>query len=284
LRKQAWRALANLYLRRAARRLGLLGSAVSDNLIVSLTTFPARAGQLHFVIQSLLNQTLQPRKIVLYLSLCEFPDRIIPLPLARLAKGRFEIRYVHENLGPYNKLIFALEDFPGAWIATCDDDRIYPPHWLTALWKAALLRPRTIICTRGRRIISEDSQFRPYHEWPHEQSFGPSFWLLPLGSWGTLYPPDSLNPIVVDRHLISQLAPRQDDLWFKVMSLTRDVPCIAIGSDDAMPELQFYDSTDLWQLNQSKNDAVWSRILCHYSLGANSFSARENSLLGCVPR
>ena len=52
-------------------------------------------------------------KIVLYLSLDEFPDRTVPNELSALAGDRFEIRFVEGNLRPYKKLLYALTDFPG---------------------------------------------------------------------------------------------------------------------------------------------------------------------------
>ena len=39
-----------------------------DSIIVSMTTFPARIGYVHLAIKSLLNQTVSPRKIILWLA------------------------------------------------------------------------------------------------------------------------------------------------------------------------------------------------------------------------
>ena len=261
-------------LRHAASRFG----PPPDNLIVSLTTFPPRVDKVHSVVQSLLSQSLRVRKIVLYLSLREFPDQNIPRALANLRQERFEIRYVPDNIGPYKKLLYALDEFPGCWIATCDDDRVCPPDWLARLWNAALDYPRTIICTRGRRIVSRAGEFRPYVEWPQVKSFGPSFFLLPMGGWGVLYPPSSLSSTVGDREQICTLAPLQDDLWFKVMSLQQDVPCVAVGGHESMHKLEFDDQTKLWELNQTQNDIVWSRLLQHFNLDLDSLSSKERRL------
>jgi hypothetical protein len=260
--------------RHAARRFG----SPPDNLIISLTTFPPRVGKVHSVVQSLLSQSLRVRKIVLYLSLCEFPDQSIPWALASLQQERFEIRYVPDNIGPYKKLLYALDEFPGCWIATCDDDRVCPPNWLARLWNATLDYPGTIICTRGRRILSQAGEFRPYEEWPRVKSFGPSFFLLPVGGWGVLYPPSSFPSTVGDRELICTLAPLQDDLWFKVMSLQQDVPCVAAGGHKFMQKLEFDDQTNLSDLNKTQNDIVWSRLLQHFDLGLDSISSKERRL------
>ena len=76
-------------LRQAARAAGLWQPKVVEDLVVSLTSFPVRIGKLHLVIRGLLAQSLQPRKIVLSLSLDEFPDRTVPNELSALAGDRY---------------------------------------------------------------------------------------------------------------------------------------------------------------------------------------------------
>jgi hypothetical protein len=186
--------LARLAIRRSGRELGLWHARIIDGLVVSLTSFPPRIGRMHLVIQSLLNQSLQPRRIVLYLSSDEFSGNKIPRQLARLESDRFEIRFVGENLRSYKKLLFALVDFPGAWIATFDDDRLYPGHTLARLWQAAEVNPRTIVCTGGRLMVTHHGRFGNYRQWPVTLSAEPSFFVLPLGGYGILYPPGSLTP------------------------------------------------------------------------------------------
>lgn len=274
------RSLTRLAIRRTARELGLWDARVEENLIVSLTSFPARIEKVHLVVQSLLNQSLQPRKVVLYLSRHEFPDNSVPRRLARLESGRFEIRFVQENLQSHNKLIFALVDFPGAWIATFDDDRLYPAHTLARLWQAATANQSTIVCTGGRRMVVHDGHLANYREWPMVLSPEPTFWVLPLGGYGVLYPPGSLNSSVGDRDLIRALAPLNDDIWFKAMSLTRDVPCRAIGGTHLMPEFKFRGSTTLSQLNQDGRgqDAALGQVFEHFGLTV-LFSPRKRGYI-----
>jgi hypothetical protein len=115
-------------------------------------------------------------------------------------------------------------------------------------------------------------------------SFGPSFWLLPLGTWGVLYPPDSLPRIAADRKLIRELAPLQDDLWLKAMSLIHDTPCSAIGGARSMPAFHFDDGHRLWDLNKSRYDSVWNQILRHFALGVDSILLREEALVDAAGR
>jgi hypothetical protein len=270
--------LATLALGRMLYAAGLRQRTPTDDLIVSLTSFPPRIGKLHLVIQALLQQSLQPRKIVLYLSLEEFPDRHVPTQLGRLRGDQFEIRYVSENLKSYKKLLFALEEFPERWIATFDDDRLYHRHCLAQLWDAAKAHPRTVVCAVARRLVVKDGQFLPYLEWRKVRSGAASFWLFPVGTYGILYPPGSLDPLVGNRTLFHDLAPDQDDIWFKAMSLKQNTPCLAVGGDGLMPLLEFENKTRLWTVNKVGNDVAWRRVLGHFAMTPATIAAQEMQL------
>jgi hypothetical protein len=280
--KPLTRSLTRLAIRRTARALGLCHPSVAEKLIVSLTSFPPLIGKVHLVVQSLLNQTLQPHKIVLYLCRDEFREQGVPSQLTQLESGRFEIRFVEENLRSYKKLLFALVDFPGAWIATFDDDRLYPAHALARLWQTAAGKPPTIICTGGRHMVVHDGCFANYCQWPMAPSSRPSFFTLPIGGYGILYPPGSLNPEVGHRDLIRDLAPLNDDIWFKAMSIMRGVPCRAIGGTEAMPELKFKGVTTLSKLNQDGRgqDAALRQVFGHFGLTMDVIQAKEAQLRG----
>jgi hypothetical protein len=275
--------LARLAIRRGTTRFSPRRTPQAASLVISLTSFPPRIERVHLVIQSLLTQTLQPHRIVLYLSQQEFPNRTLPQRLARLAqlaKDRFEIRFVEGNLGPYKKLLCALGDFSGSPIVTCDDDRIYPPQLLARLVRAAEQRPRTIICTCGRRMTARGNRLNSYREWPHDRAPERSFWLLPLGTWGVLYPPDSLDPAVHDTDLIQTLSPLTDDIWLKAMSLRQNVPCSATGGDQAIPELRFRDDAPLWRSNLLRhgNDVAITRVFSHFGLTVDAIQDMEQRL------
>lgn len=249
--------------RRAARLFGAPTPPVAEDVVVSLTSFPARIDGVHQVIASLLDQSVWARKIVLYLSLSEFPDRSVPNSLARLEGDRFEIRFVAENLRPHKKLQYALVDFPGTWIATVDDDRLYPVGWLSRLLDTAAESPQTIICGRGRLMRVADGGFLPFGDWPFVELPAPSFLLFPVGSWGVLYSPGALDPIVSDRALLEKLAPLDDDTWHKAMSLLQNVPCRASG-EKLMPSVRFKRNSKLWHVNESRMDETLDSVFGHF--------------------
>jgi hypothetical protein len=263
--------------RQAAKAVGYPEPAVLDHVVVSLTSFPLRIGKAHHVVSSLLDQSVQPGKVVLYLPEAEFPERAIPRALSRLESDRFEIRFVSENLRPHNKLTHAIADFPGAWIATADDDRLYPLHWLERLLDAAAETPRTVICTIGLKMTVGSNRFGSYRDWPLDLSPKPSYLLFPVGSWGTLYPPGSLHPLVDQRDLAQKLAPLNDDVWFKAMTLMRNMPCRACGKSGLMPDLHFKKNVRLWDLNQRGIliDEAVSKVFGHLGLTPDKILAQE---------
>lgn len=269
------RRLETLY-----RKVSAQNPAIAENVIISLTTFPLRIGKLHHVIASLLDQSVQPRKIVLYLSDGEFRAREVPKPLARLEGERFEIRFVAENLRSYNKLMFALKDFTHEWIATADDDRLYPVNWLARLLQGAGETPGAIISTVGRKILMANGRFLPFRDWPYDNSIRPSLFLFPVGSWGILYPPGSLNAAVSDRELIRKLAPLDDDAWFKAMSLLQNVPCRSIGKTEAMPSIRFKHDVRLWEISRhgELTDEALKLVFNHFGLTTDALPAKEACL------
>jgi len=87
--------------------------------------------------------------------------------------------------------------------------------------------------------------------------------------------------VVGDRVLVRDLAPLNDDIWFKAMSLTRDVPCRAIGGIELMPEFKFQENTTLSKLNQhgKGQDAALGRVFGHFGLTVDAIFAKEARLL-----
>ena len=104
-------------------------------IIVSLTSFPAAIPYAVQAIRSILQGSLLPDKIVLYLTFSQFGENGIPQELLNLSKDNplFEIRDYPKDIRSYRKLIPALKDFPDATIVTIDDDVKYHKNMLISL-------------------------------------------------------------------------------------------------------------------------------------------------------
>ena len=93
-------------------------------IIVSLTSFPEALPFAAQAIRSILEGSVLPDKIVLYLTAQQFPGGKTTSDLQDLLNlnSIFEVRFYNQIIGSYTKLIPALQDFPNEIIVTVDDD------------------------------------------------------------------------------------------------------------------------------------------------------------------
>ncbi len=188
-------------------------------LIVSLTSYPGRFDTLHLGIRSLLDQTIRPDRVILWIS----PEdaAAVPRKVHALESRGLEIRQVPDTRS-YKKLVDALANFPDAFIATADDDIYYARDWLETL--AAGVEPGSdvVLCHRAHRIPRTEGALPPYLSWQwdvqDEASRRPSVDLVATGVGGILYPPRVLHADTTDSATFMSLCPRGDDLWFYWMA------------------------------------------------------------------
>lgn len=207
------------------------GHDLPGELIVSLTSYPKRFGNLDLTLKSLLRQNIPADRILLWIA---HADReLLPAVVRRLNGKGVEI-CVCADTRQYKKLVPALAAFPDAVIVTADDDVFYPPEWLAELVRAYQPAQPTIVCHRAHRLSFEsDGSIAPYRSWTwdvqDEAARRPSTDLLPTGVAGVLYPPASLSPDVLDVAAFMKLAPSNDDLWFYWMARKRGTRVRKVG-------------------------------------------------------
>lgn len=209
--------------RRRPRKPGTDFSArYGHELVVSLTSFPARIHVVRFAIHSLLKQSIKPNRLVLWLADSQFPGKENDLPseLLSLLPLGLEIRWC-EDLKSFKKLIPAIRQFPDAIIVTADDDLYYPPDWLKSLYQSWLEYETCVHCCGMRQVTwDERGKLNSYGLWTWNPPDGtPAFRNTQLGGYGALYPPRSLHPDVANADLLSRLSPTADDLWFWAMAI-----------------------------------------------------------------
>lgn len=188
-----------------------------EDVIISLTSIPARINTVWLTIESLLRQSYKPDKILLWLAREEFSEKKLPVKLLKMRKRGLEIHYC-ENIGSYKKYYFTMLKYPEAVVVTVDDDVIYPENMLSSLMRWHRKLPNDILCHRSHKITFKDSgELKPYAKWiqyldrkSYERSAYENF---PTGAGGVLYPSNSLNDIVFDKVLFLRLAPNADDIW-----------------------------------------------------------------------
>lgn len=202
-------------------------------IVVSLTSFPEAIPYAVLAIQSILNGSVLPDRLVLYLYLQEFGEAGIPAELKRLSEENeiLEIRNYDYNLRSYLKLIPALADFPEAIIVTVDDDIDYHPNMLRDLLAMYNTNPRAVWAHRVRhiRLGKRYEKWTKYH-WYHflfKRIHG-GFANLQTGVGGVLYPPHSLRKDMLNAELFTKIAPSCDDFWFWAATVLNGVEVIPV--------------------------------------------------------
>ena len=209
----------------AGKLLGTCDNERTQKLIVSLTSFPKRMEIPHVVplaLYSLLNQSMKPDKIILYLSEEEFPrgETDVPQEILDFVSHGLAIRFVEKNIRSYKKLVPALREFPYDFIVTADDDIWYPSNWLKKLWETSLRYPGMTIGHRFKYVTTNCERIMNYNSWdcdtPTPQGAYRNFL---TGGGGSLYPPGILHRNVVKEELFMKIAPTADDIWFWAMTV-----------------------------------------------------------------
>lgn len=252
---------------------GISDSRYDNNeIIVSLTTYGRRIYQVHLVIESLLEQTLKPNRIILWLDQEEFKRRDdLPLKLIRLCNRGLQIEFC-KNLRSYNKLIPTLQQYPASIVITVDDDVLYPEDLVERLYKAYIKDPGKVYFYRGHKMVVTNGNLQPYNSWKFETELDePSLLNFPTGVGGVLYTMNLLDEEVLNVENFTNLAPLADDVWFKAMSLKKRILCEQIKLECPFREKFIFletEDTGLATENvmQNKNDEQIASVFRYYNL------------------
>ena len=210
-----------------------IANSEQPKIVVSMTSFPKAIPYAVGAIHSLLQGSVLPDKLVLYLTFSQFGEAGIPDELQRLCEDNaiFEIRNYDRDIRSYRKLIPALSDFPDAIIVTVDDDVWYHQHMLRDLLRLHAQIPDAILAHRAKRI----AMGKPYRKWKKYRWYdfvfkriNRSFANLQTGVGGVLYPPYSLKSDMMDVDLFTKLCPSCDDIWFWAAGARNGFPIIPV--------------------------------------------------------
>lgn len=189
------------------------------DIIVSLTTYGRRLQDVCFTIESIMQQTMLPNKIILNIDK-SISIHDIPHALRMQQKRGLEIAFV-EDIRSYTKLIPTLSKYPEAIIITIDDDVLYNFDIVERLFQSYVKYPDKISALRVHTIkFDKDKKPRKYMEWDmcKADSSNPMHLFL-TGVGGVLYPPHSLYGDVLDKDVFMSICPTADDVWFHAMAV-----------------------------------------------------------------
>jgi lipopolysaccharide biosynthesis glycosyltransferase len=259
----------NYFLKSPFSDKALNRASFKNQMIISLTSYPARIKNVYKTVITLLEQSHKADKVVLWLAQEEFPNKEKDLPnkLLSLTKQGLTISWC-ENLKMYNKLIPALKEYSNSIIVTADDDIYYSKDWLKKLYDAYMKQSDMVHCHRAHRITFEGNKIMPYNKWkPRITKVEPSFANFLTGVGGVLYPPNIFYGDILNKELFLRLSPNADDIWFWAMCVLNDVKINIV--DENEKHLTYVEGTQniaLWRTNvsQNKNDEYLKNIFEYY--------------------
>ncbi|MCM1355773.1 MAG: hypothetical protein NC212_05125 [Staphylococcus sp.] len=241
----------------------------NEELIITLSTFGDRIHGTAITIESLLEQSVKPNRIILNLGRQFEGKGRIPGSLKLLERRGLEIRF-SRDIGPYTKLLPTLKDYPNAAIITVDDDIIYDYDMVSNLVNEHITHPNEIIASRCRVMETKGSKLlSSFLSW----KFAPngsesSIKLLPEGAMGILYPPHSMDERVFDEKIFLDLCPSTDDFWFKAMGMLKGtIVRKAYSECDDVRNSKSSKTKNLYDINKSGGyDRQLQAVLSHFEL------------------
>lgn len=238
-----------------------------QDVIVSLTSFPARIRYVYMTIESLLRQSVLPEKIFLWLSKEQFPtEDSVPYRLRNLQNEVFQIRYVDGDIRSHKKYYYSILENPGKKIITTDDDIIYPATLVGDLLATADKYPDCIIANIAKKLSYSNGTLNSYKKWA---------WSKPedivdnvqIGAGGVLYPPHCLYDDLLKLELSQKLAPSVDDLWLNTMARLKGTPVIKTDNKKLFLPIVIKENQRLTSVNngENRNDEQLNQIRAYYS-------------------
>lgn len=239
---------------------GLNQNPRDKKIILSLTTFPERINSVSKTIKTLLNQTLKPDRVLLWLAFEQFENKEKDLPkeLLELQNFGLEIKWCND-IRSYKKLIPALKEFPNEIIITFDDDIYYPNNIVEKLYESYLKNPNCIHANRSRRFFVENDEI-------YSKTSAQNYWIKYddcsylnklTGCGGVLYPPNSLDSRVMDENKFREIIPTQDDVWFWAMAVLAGTKIKNVmGYDIQLQTVENTQAFGLSKINSKKGKGI----------------------------
>ena len=246
---------------------------ISDNkycnyeIIVSLTTYGNRLFEVYLAIESIMQQTMKPNKIILWLSNA-LTDQNLPLTLKNQQKRGLEIKFC-KDIRSYTKLIPTLRTFPSAIIITIDDDCLYNFDLIENLVNAYKKEPDLIHSARMHRMRLLNNNLIEYKKWIFNyNNYDVSPLNFPTGVGGILYPPHCFHEEVLNENIFTDICKYADDVWFKAMALYNGTMSKYVYNSDLTFTNTKYEDSSLYKINVTGklNDIQIKAVFDKYNL------------------
>ena len=279
------RILSNVHLKIVFKynRKKFFCSSQNKDVIVSLTSFPARINNLWLGIESLLRQSIKPQKIVIWLSKEQFPsESMIPKSLKNLKNRGVEIRMVEGDIRSHKKYYYIFQEHPNDLILLVDDDIIYPSTLIEELLNARNMYPNEKIVSHKygfKMRYDNEGNLTPYNSWGAFYSSYKGENLFFGSGGGTLLRPSDLSKDVLNLESSLKLCPQADDVWLNSMAKLGECHYVKVADGPLLSIINKNDKPlSIVNLRQSKNDeqiqAAIEYCISNYKL--NPFKRNTN--------
>lgn len=247
----------------ACRRIGNIlefGEMNYKKIIVSLTSYPDRIQTVYKVIESLFAQTRKADEIVLWLSVQEFPEKELDLPMnlkGMIDRDNFRIEWVHDNLKSHKKYFYALQNNKDSIVITVDDDKYYEEHMICTLMESYQKHPHAVSARNVHQIFKDKNKITDYISWrgtPEEFVGTERMDLCAIGASGILYPPGCGKERWFDKDTIKNFGENQDDLWLKYNEIIDEIPVVYTGMAGEDITIEETQTSALYLKNVSGGD------------------------------
>lgn len=248
-------------------------SGVCSDVPISITSWPPRAHTLPLVLLSMLEQSICPSGIHVWLSFGD--EEMVPDYYRDFFSEHGVVFHATEDIIPHKKWLPMLEMGVDTPFAIIDDDTYYPKDMFEALVTEGAKYPRDIVAHRCHRIsVGPKRNPLAYTDWQKDIEFDGSAGhdVFPTGCGGILIHPEAIGEDFRRRDLIGKLCPRADDVWLKAAYLAAGSKCRK--SRYHFPCLDFPGTRDsglaVANVDQGGNDLQFREVLKYFDLKLDS--------------
>lgn len=199
----------------------------SIQIIVSLTSYPARIKKVWLTIETLLRQSLKPSKIVLWLSKNQFPEELedVPEQLVRQMTRGLEIRFVEGDIRSHKKYYYVFHQYPQTPVFLIDDDILYPSNILSDSYQLFLKNQDSVVANFGFWYRwNVDNQYFDIVRGDLSPDEKPNAFFGSGG--GTLLVPDSMATLLDPKDELMTMCPTADDIYLNGLARVANKPIL----------------------------------------------------------
>ena len=240
--------------------------SLNPEIIISMTSYPARFKFARKSIKSLLMQKGVNFKIILVLH----TDDMTHENYFKDLKSEFNlvIEPYEQDLKSFLKIIPTLQKHPRSIVISADDDMYYRGSWLSELLSGHFKNPHAILGHRGLRVkYDSNKKMAPYVTWRQELEPQIDSEILLTSVGGILYPPGVFNQLVFNMELAMRLTPSNDDFWIYFVARELRIPQGIVHSNNLNPYYWLSSQkTALWKsnVNGNMNDEQIKKLSEHF--------------------